>query len=835
MKMGGSRSGVSSASRRSAKRKKPKAKPIRLDRARPPQDASLEDWQRGLRVQFGRDEKFGLVNLGEEPIFSEFRVTNPKSGRAYRVVIRGREPGRNFCGCRDFATNALGTCKHIEFTLGKLDRRRGGKAALNEGYTPPFGEVYLEYGPRRAVKFSPGDGCPRELVELSRGFFGDDGALLPDAGSRFDEFLRDAGEVDHELRCYDDALEFIAGLRDDATRRARIAETFRAGIRSRRFQDLLKVPLYDYQREGALFLANAGRAVLGDEMGLGKTIQALAAAEILAEASGVERVLVICPTSLKHQWQLEIAKFTQRESVVIGGPQPERAAGYRTEAFVHITNYDTVKSDLDLIEELQPDLVILDEAQRIKNWETQLARAVKQIRSRYAIVLTGTPIENRLEELVSIVQFVDQHRLGPTYRFLHEHQIREPETSRVIGYRNLDDIGRTLEPVLLRRQKSEVLTQLPERIDNNVFVPMTPQQRELHSENGDQVARIVNRWRRCGFLSDVDQRRLMVCLQNMRMSCNSTYLLDHETDFSHKPDELLTLLEELFERPDAKVVVFSQWVRTHELIIRRLAERKFGHVLFHGGVPSKKRKDLVERFRGDESCRLFLSTDAGGVGLNLQHASFVVNMDLPWNPAVLGQRIGRVHRLGQKEVVRVVNFVAEGTIEDAMRDTLSFKQSLFDGALDGGAGEVFLGKSRMAQFMDTVQSVTERIPQGSVEADAQIAPQPTPGDSPVTTNARGGLRDAAIDGRTTSTPTTGSNGTADAWQTLLTVGAAFFQSLAGANGSDDKPSQRLAKVARLPVERDPASGRDFLKIPVPDEDSLDQLIRAAAVLLERLK
>jgi SNF2 family DNA or RNA helicase len=201
----------------------------------------------------------------------------------------------------------------------------------------------------------------------------------------------------------------------------------------------------------------------------------------------------------------------------------------------------------------------VDEAQRIKNWNTIAARALKRVKSPYAFVLTGTPLENRLEELISIVQFVDQHRLGPTWRLLHEHQIRD-DHGRVVGYRKLDAIGRTLAPVMIRRRKSEVLSQLPKRTDKNVFVAMTEQQMVLHDENRDIVARIVHKWRRYRFLSDADQRRLTCALQNMRMSCNSTYLLDHETDHGVKADELATLLEDIFEDTDAKVVVFSQWV-----------------------------------------------------------------------------------------------------------------------------------------------------------------------------------------------------------------------------------------------------------------------------------
>src|SRR5262249_28741560 len=202
-----------------------------------------------------------------------------------------------------------------------------------------------------------------------------------------------------------------------------------------------------------------------------------------------------------------------------------------------------------------------------------------------------------------------------------------------------------------------------------------------------------------------------------------------------KAAEAVTVLGEVFERPGTKAVVFSQWLRMHELLVRRLKERGWGHVVFHGGAPGIKRKELIDRFRDDPECRLFLSTDAGGVGLNLQHASVVLNMDLPWNPAVLEQRIGRVHRLGQRQPVRVVNFVAKGTIEEGMLEVRKFKKSLFAGVLDGGEKDVFLGGSRLNKFMETVEAATAAIPEAMLEDTEETLRVPVgdaagPGEEP---------------------------------------------------------------------------------------------------------
>ncbi|MHB1530122.1 MAG: DEAD/DEAH box helicase, partial [Acidiferrobacteraceae bacterium] len=676
------------------------SQPPKLSRTHVPTDLAPVDWQRALRRQFGREQSFGLENLGSEPFFSDFRVRNPQSKTHYRVAIRGLRPDDNFCSCPDYATNELGTCKHIEFTLARLEKKRGARSVFARGYQPPFSELYLRNEGGRTIHFRAGTECPPAartvaavLFDRARGW-----ALPEDRFGELERFVAAVAKSNHELRAYDDALDFVASRRDAERRAVALARLFPQGVADPKLKKLLKVPLYPYQAEGALFAVRAGRVLIGDEMGLGKTIQAIAAAEILAQHFGVSKVLVICPTSLKYQWRSEIARFSGREARVITGGRAQRQKEYALDDFCKITNYEKLKPDLDLITAWAPELVIVDEAQRVKNWNTIAARALKRIDSAYAMVLTGTPLENKLEELISIVQFVDQHRLGPTWKLLHEHQVKD-EAGRVTGYTGLEKIGETLAPIMIRRRKSEVLLQLPSRTDQNLLVPMTEMQMLHHQENADIVAKIVQRWRKTKFLSDIDQRRLTCALQNMRMSCNSTYLLDQESDHGVKADELAALFDDLFVQPEAKAVVFSQWTRTHDIVIRRLEARGLGYVSFHGGVPSEKRPALVERFRDDPDCRVFLSTDAGGTGLNLQHASTLINMDLPWNPAILEQRIARIHRMGQKRPVLVVNFISKGTIEEGMLSVLAFKRSLSAGILDGGTSEISFGGSRLNRFM----------------------------------------------------------------------------------------------------------------------------------------
>ena len=799
------------------------AKEPKLSRSHAPADLSPVDWQRTLRRQFGREQAFTLENVGADPFFSDFRIGNPQSKSRYRVAIRGLASGQNFCSCPDYATNDLGTCKHIEFTLASLRKKRGAKAAFARGWQPFYSSIYLRYDRARTVCFRPGSDCPPKILEMARCLFGGAGdrGLAEERFGELDSFIATAAEAGHELRAYDDALDFVAGRRDAIRRSEALDRLFPRGAASPALAKFVKVPLYPYQAEGALFAVRAGRALIADDMGLGKTIQAITAMEILARHFGVSRTLVVCPASLKYQWQSEIARFSGSSARVMTGGRMQRRNDFAEDDFCKIINYEKLQPDLDLVAGWAPELVIVDEAQRIKNWNTVAARALKRVDSPYALVLTGTPLENKLEELISIVQFVDQYRLGPTWKLLHEHQVTD-ESGRVTGYKGLEKIGQTLAPIMIRRRKSEVLTQLPGRSDQTVLVPMTEMQMALHQENADIVAQLVQRWRRTKFLSDIDRRRLTCALQNMRMSCNSTYLLDQETDHGVKADELAALLDGLFVQPGSKVVVFSQWTRTHHIVIRRLEQRGIGYVSFNGDVPSDRRPALVQRFRDDPDCRVFLSTDAGATGLNLQHASILVNMDLPWNPAILEQRIARIHRMGQVRPVQVVSFVAKGTIEEGMLSVLRFKRSLSAGILDGGLGDVALGGSRLTRFMKEIEGVTGRVTESEAMAPSEEAEavggaagaQPGEGDM-----AGGEAPDAPREG--------GADGNVDPWATLLQMGSQFLSALAMPDPAHD--------ASHPWIERDPRTGARNLRIPLPPPATAQRLADALTGLAGLLR
>jgi len=793
------------------KRKKPKNQVSPLKR---PEHLSLEEWQIALRRQIGQDSSLRLKNMGNHPVFSDFEVRNVKTSKAYRVAIRGEMLGINYCSCPDFEVNTLGTCKHVEGVLSKLRKDKTAREALKKPFVSDHSSVTLRYGLQRRVYLSLGRSASLELKEIAPHYFDVEGYLTPEGFNRFNVFMEAVKTLKDEVRFHPDAMAFVAKVRDAEHQRMRITKT--ASKEDGKFwRNLIKTDLYPYQKEGVLFAAKAGRCLIADEMGLGKTLQAIAAAELMARVYGIEKVLVVCPSSLKYQWKQEIEKFADRTAQVIQGLWHLRQSQYEAPAFFKIVNYDVIHRDLAAIGKWAPDLVILDEAQRIKNWKTRLAKSVKQLSSPYAIVLTGTPLENRLEELHSIVEFIDRHHLGPLFRFLAAHQIIDP-FGKMVGYKDLHRLGKTLESILIRRSKKEVLTQLPERMDKNYFVKLTQEQRQIHEENREIAARIIHKWQKYHFLSDEDQQRLMMALQNMRMVCDNTYLLDQQTIKGRKIDELEILLREIFENPKNKAVIFSQWIRMGELVNTMFKVNNWKYVYLHGGVPSSKRGDLIKTFKDDPECRIFLSTDAGGTGLNLQQASVVINLDLPWNPAVLEQRIGRVHRLGQERAVQVINFVAEDSIEQGMLSLYRFKKSMFAGVLDGGQSEVFMEGGRLNKFMKTVESVTSSL-KPHIPTDSGIEAAETEKEEK-TAQEEIGQEETPSSGDKLSFQTQPS---LQPINDLIKSGIAWLSKMSeqvekSTNSSGNAPAENTL----FTIRRDSETGKQTLQIPLPDEKTI---------------
>lgn len=687
-------------------------------------------------------EDFQITNLDpQHPIFSNFQVRSG-SGLTYTVEIRD-VAGRQFvCDCVDFRINGLGTCKHTEAVLLQLEARFKGRfhlASLN-------GSTRLDVVPEpeadslRLIKRN--GSFPRPLKR----WFEPDGSCRAES---LDEALTGiralAGELP-ELRLSQELEPWLESRRR-AVQRKLLRREYEQKVQNGEWPaQETKVPLFPYQREGMLHLAFTERALLADEMGLGKTIQAIAACALLHRLGQANRVLVVTPASLKTEWEEQIQKFTELPYQLVFGGRARRLkayelAGLRGAAaapgagdsapalpFFTIVNYEQMLADsLEVNVRLRPDVVVLDEAQRIKNWNTKTTQAIKRLNSRYAFILTGTPIENRIDEIFSLMAFLDPAQLGPLFRFNREYYDLD-DRGRPVGYLNLDKLHARIKPYLLRRRKAEVETELPERTDRNHFVPLSGEQRAAYEDHELLVAQLAFKAKRRP-LTQQEQDKLMRHLAMMRMVCDTDYILNPEHRACPKLAELEKILEECRDNPDVKVIIFSEWERMLELVRGLCRRLKLGSAWHTGSVPQQRRRAEINVFKNDPNCRVFLSTDSGAAGLNLQNASVVINCDLPWNPAKLEQRIARAWRKHQTRPVTVINLVSEKTIEQRMLETLSLKQALADGVLErkGNLTELKLTSGRQAFLAKLQQLVT---PKSDVPAVLPQDRPPLPADRP---------------------------------------------------------------------------------------------------------
>ncbi len=470
----------------------------------------------------------------------------------------------------------------------------------------------------------------------------------------------------------------------------------------------LKLALFPYQQEGVHFAAFKSGCIIADEMGLGKTAQAIAAAVNKKRIFDFKRTLVVCPATLKHQWQKEIERFSHEKAEIVQGFRTDRSKQYRqSNAYFLILNYETLLRDVVELKKNPPDFIILDEAQRIKNYATKTANAVKSIPKKHSLVITGTPIENRLIDLYSITQFIDPELLAPLWEFSMNHcYFDKNKKNKITGYYNLQALKEKMAGVLLRREKKEVLQQLPPIQEMTVPIRLTPEQAEMHAGFAQSLLAIVNK----KHLTPFDMQRIQQILTSMRMVCDSTYLIDKETNLSPKLDELQDILLEQLDvlHGAKKILIFSEWKTMLHLIANLLRKYDVGFVTLSGDVAVGKRGAVIDEFSSNPDCKIFLSTEAGGAGLNLQCADTVINFELPWNPAKKNQRIGRVHRLGQKSShITVINLVAQESIEARIAEGIVLKSSLFDAVLNekNQNDEVDFSRRGRATFIQELQEL----------------------------------------------------------------------------------------------------------------------------------
>lgn len=637
-------------------------------------------------------------------IYGDHILTN-ENGVKYKIFLRDFRNETGYSDSMDSRLNKLGTTKHIMYAFHQIKDNQGLYDQLEK--TCPFIEIFCD--PLNDYKISwfyphwlPID----EQLLISRYF-------------KKATFIED-----EELKNF---LGFLVESADFQmiTIRPEVREKVEKVYEQDMLEELskawkpdfseIKVDLFPYQKEGIEFALFRKAAIIADEMGLGKTVQAIGTAILKKQVFGFKKVLVVCPASLKSQWKKEIEKFSNAKALIVEGLPVERAKQYLNEEHLFfIVNYETILRDQMGINKAGIDLLILDEAQRAKNYETKTASSIKRLDSKHVLIITGTPIENRLIDIFSIVSIIDPQFFGPLWEFSYQHCLFDPERmDKINGYYDLQKLNRKLEQILIRREKRKVIDQLPNVQQTNIPVNLSPLQADYHAGYAQGIANIIRK----KFLTPYDLQRLQLLLASMRMVCDSTYLIDEETNESPKLDELKYILLEKLDVPnsDRKIIIFSEWVKVHKLIGKMLRENNIGFVELNGSVPVKLRGELIKKFEDNPHCKIFLSTEAGGSGLNLQVADTLINFELPWNPAKKNQRIGRIDRLGQKSnKLTILNFITRNSIEQQIASGLLIKQNLFDGVLDGSSTTNYVdfsskGRSQFIQQLEEFISESEKV------------------------------------------------------------------------------------------------------------------------------
>ncbi len=629
--------------------------------------------KRVLQERFEKAKKAKYKIIFTDNKYGEHILINEQE-KSYKLTFHDLKQRTGYCSCPDYRKNKLGTCKHLIWTY--LHIQRNPEILDNKNPDFPFVEIYRN--PLNDYKISwyyPGRVPEPEVSALLYRYFGKELELKPEMEEKFLHFLQ-AIEEFKQVIVREEVYSFIEQkFHEKILREKRLNHKLDYSI--------LNVTPYDFQKKGIEFLTFRERSILADEIGLGKTYQSIAAAWFKHQILGFNKCLIVCPAPLIPHWASEIERFTAQKACILNKQTEKRTEQYQNASnYFFLINYEKLNRDKLLISNFAPDLLILDEAQRLKSYDSQLVHLCQSIPFKHIIALSGTPIETNLNELYSLVNIVDAERLSPLWEFSYKHYYFDSEKEdKIVGYHSVDKLIPKLKPILLRRTRSDVVKELPKLIEINVPVPMQTNPLLLQKEYLLGIQKILDK----NLLTLYDMQAIYRIFAKLRMIANAPFLIHGEPSETPKLEELHEILFNklnIKEFPQ-KVVIFSEWKSIHLMITKMLRLEDIKFIEINNDTSKEEQIQLIGDFQSDKNFRVLLSSLPDNAELDIPDANTIINFDIPWRKNAWKQRIGILNKATpDTRQVRLINLISTPSIEPGIKTEMESFDSIFSPFLD---------------------------------------------------------------------------------------------------------------------------------------------------------
>lgn len=589
-------------------------------------------------------------------IFGEHVLTNER-GVQYKLTFRDINRKHGYCNCPDYRINRLGTCKHLIYAFTQLQNDPDRIPQTPIPY--PFIEVFLNPFRNNKISYFFPEKITGQIAELFYRYFGNRNFIEEDDIERFTGFLNNTHRF-KKILVRPEVYEKVKKVTKQLAI-SRVKENKKLNL------NLLKTNLLPFQVDGVEFATFNIGAMLADDIELGRITQAVATAIMKKDLFGFSRTLIICPANLRHHWKREIENLSNERLCIIER-QPEDQAGIYQNAkdFFILINYDKINQYLEVIKESPPDLIILDEAQRIKNYESDISVSISSIPRKHTLLLSGNLYNYHLIELYALMMHVDQELLSPLWDFSYRYCIFDNHSSnRIIGFYNLDELDQRIEKIVLHRTKEQVIRHLPKVSYVDLPVPLHPVQIKIQLGLAKELLEILQK----KIISQFELQQAVELIRKLRMVADSSFLVDDMTNLSPKTEELKSLLTERLNirKKRKKVIIFTEWKRMAQVISRVLRLCKIKFVEITDETPEKQRTLSLKSFTTDPDCLVLVSSCATLDESEIKASDIVIHFDIPADRSLKSLRMGSISGIIQRDGnLTCFNLYSKNSIEERL-------------------------------------------------------------------------------------------------------------------------------------------------------------------------